>query len=207
MALSNVDLVLMAATGLSWLVAGGVALRARSARPDEANDAAEQPLEQVTDPDAQLQERLTQLQAEATKSADDLKQQLAAKTAEADDAREEAELILLQLHQVQEELEHYFLLSRDLEAQLEQAKAAAPESNPSAVQPNLDLAPLHADLARIKERLQAALQQPEPLPSTQLWSLVRRQQALLTRFQAMHATPAPAAQRASAALDADVVLL
>lgn len=189
MALTNVDLVLMAATGLSWMVAGGVALRTRSAPTDEATDAAEQPLEQASEPEPQLQERLTQLQAEA------------------DDAREEAELILLQLHQVQEELEHYFLLSRDLEAQLEQAKAAAPEPMPAAVQPNLDLAPLHADLARIKERLQAALQQPEPLPSTQLWSLVRRQQALLTRFQAMHATPAPAAQRASADLDADVVLL
>jgi chromosome segregation ATPase len=190
MALTNVDLVLMAATGLSWMVAGGVALRTRSAPTDEATDAAEQPLEQASEPDPQLQERLTQLQAEA------------------DDAREEAELILLQLHQVQEELEHYFLLSRDLEAQLEQAKAAAPEPMPAAVQPNLDLAPLHADLTRIKARLLAALQQPEPLSSsTQLWSLVRRQQALLKRFQAMHATPAPMAQRVSADLDADVVLL
>jgi len=181
MALSNVDLVLMAATGLSWMVAGGVALRSRFAPTDVAAGAAEQPLEQASEPDPQLQERLTQLQAKA------------------DDAREEAELILLQLHQVQEELEHYFLLSRDLEAQLEQAKAA--------VQPHLDLAPLHADLTRIKARLRAALLQPQPLPSTQLWSLVRRQQALLTRFRALHATPVTTAQRAGVDLDTDVVLL
>lgn len=198
MALSNVDFVLMAATGLSWMVAGGVALRTGSARPGETAGAAEQPLEQApepapleqaSEPDPQLQERLTQLQAQA------------------DDAREEAELTLLQLHQVQEELEHYFLLSRDLEAQLEQAKAAVPEPMPASVQPHLDLAPLHADLTRIKARLRAALQQPQPLPSPQLWSLVRRQQALLTRFQAMHAPPVPTAQRAGVDLDADVVLL
>jgi hypothetical protein len=189
MALSNVDLVLMAATGLSWMVAGGVALRTGSARPGETADAAEQPLEQAPEPDPQLQERLTQLQAEA------------------DDAREEAELTLLQLHQVQEELEHYFLLSRDLEAQLEQAKAAVPEPMSASVQPHLDLAPLHADLTRIKARLRAVLQQPQPLPSTQLWSLVRRQQALLTRFRALHATPVPTAQRAGVDLDTDVVLL
>ena len=182
MALTNVDLVLMAATGLSWMVAGGVALRTRSAPTDEATDAAEQPLEQASEPEPQLQERLTQLQAEA------------------DDAREEAELILLQLHQVQEELEHYFLLSRDLEAQLEQAKAGLSPLAP-------EVSPLRDDLERIKTRLTALLSEQPAGDATQLWSLVRRQQALLTRFQAMHATPAPAAQRASAALDADVVLL
>jgi hypothetical protein len=134
MALSNVDLVLVAATGLSWLVAGGVALRSRPARTDEdAGDtapSAEQPVEQISESDPKLQDRLTQLQAEsdeARNSAEALKQQLVAKTVEADEAREEAELILLQLHQVQEELEHYFLLSRDLQGQLEARGAQPPE--------------------------------------------------------------------------------
>jgi chromosome segregation ATPase len=114
MALTNIDLVLIAATGLSWLVAGGVALRSRSARTDEdageAAPSAEQPVEQISEPDPKLQDRLTHLQAEA------------------DEAREEAELILLQLHQVQEELEHYFLLSRDLQRQLEARSAQPPEA-------------------------------------------------------------------------------
>jgi hypothetical protein len=135
MALTNIDLVLVASTGLSWLVAGGVALRVRSARIDEAAGdaapAAEQPVEQISEPDPQLQDRFTHLQAEADEarnSAEALKQQLLAKTAEAEEAREEAELILLQLHQVQEELEHYFLLSRDLQGQLEARGGEPPEA-------------------------------------------------------------------------------
>ena len=135
MALTNVDLFLVAASVLSWMVAGGVALRSRPARTDEdageAAPAAEQPVEQISEPDPKLQDRLTLLQAEADEaaiSAEALMQQLTVKTAEADDAREEAELIQLQLHQVQEELEHYFLLSRDLQCQLEARGGEPPEA-------------------------------------------------------------------------------
>jgi hypothetical protein len=162
--LSNIDLVLVAATGLSWLVAGGVALRSRPARIDEdAGDAApsaEQPVEQISEPDPQLQDRLAQLQAEAA------------------EAREETELILLQLHQVQEELEHYFLLSRDLQGQLE-ARGAQP---PEAV----------GQIKALKQRFGEVIQRQQRR-QTRLESLVLQQNSALTRASRMlQRTPAKA---------------
>jgi chromosome segregation ATPase len=185
MALTNVDLSLVAATCLSWLVAGGVALRVRPAHTyEDAGDAApaaEQPVEQTSEPDPKLLDRLAQLQAEADgarKSAEDLKQQLAAKTAEADEAREDTELILLQLHQVQEELEHYFLLSRDLQGQLE-ARGAQP---PEAV----------GQIKALKQRFAVVIQRQQRRQS-RLEALVLKQNSALTRASRMlQRTPAKA---------------
>jgi hypothetical protein len=185
MALTNADLVLVAATGLSWLVAGGVALRVRSARKDEAAGAvapaAEQPVEQILEPDPQLQDRLVQLQAEADEarnSAEALKQQLVAKTVEADEAREDAELILLQLHQVQEELEHYFLLSRDLQGQLGPLGAQPPEAV--------------GQIKALKQRFGVVIQRQQRLQS-RLEALVLKQNSALTRAsRLLQRTPAKA---------------
>jgi len=169
--------VLVAATGLSWLVAGGVAQRSRPVRTDEdagtSAPAAEQPLEQISEPDSKLQDRLTQLQAEADgarNSAEELKQQLLAKSVEADEARAEAELILLQLHQVQEELEHYFLLSRDLQGQLE-ARGAQP---PEAV----------GQIKALKQRFAVVIQRQQRRQS-RLEALVLKQKCALTRASRM----------------------
>jgi hypothetical protein len=182
MALTNVDLLLIAATGMSLLVAGGVALRARTARADEATAAAaaaaEQPVELASEPDLQLQERLAQQLAAAAKSVEELKQQLEAKSAEANDAREEAELILLQLHQVQEELEHYFLLSRDLQCQLE-ARGAQPAE--AVVQ-----------IKALKQRFGEVIQRQQRRQS-RLEALALKQNSALTRASLLlQRTPAKA---------------
>jgi hypothetical protein len=177
MALTNVDLVLVAATCLSWLVAGGVAQRSRPALTAEGS-AAEQPLDQASDPDPQLQDCLTQQAAAASKCHQELKQQLNAKTGEANDARAEAELILLQLHQVQEELEHYFLLSRDLQGQLEARGAQPPEAL--------------AQIAALKQRFGEVIQRQQRRQS-RLEALVLKQNSALTRAsRLLQRTPAKA---------------
>jgi chromosome segregation ATPase len=194
MALSNIDLVLVAATGLSWLVAGGVAQRSRPVRTDEdagtSAPAAEQPLEQISEPDSKLQDRLTQLQAEADgarNSAEELKQQLLAKSVEADEARAEAELILLQLHQVQEELEHYFLLSRDLQGQLEQRGSQQPA-------PVGQIKALHQRFGEVIQRQQSRQSRLEALVLQQNSALSRASRLLQRRTPAKAAVPPFASQ-------------
>ena len=92
--------------------------------------------------------------------------------AELADAREEAELILLQLHQVQEELEHYFLLSRELQQQLDEAETAPLQVGP---------APSQAELQAIKQRLAGLLRRQAQAPSSITPALQAQQRQTLQR--------------------------
>ena len=98
--------------------------------------------------------------------------EVAALEAELADAREEAELILLQLHQVQEELEHYFLLSRELQQQLDEAETAPLQVGP---------APSQAELQAIKQRLAGLLRRQAQAPSSITPALLAQQRQSLQR--------------------------
>lgn len=105
---------LLAASGLTALVMGGW-MRRQAETPQVIPGEAElDPVLETPAPAAPPPEPLI-ASAPATPA---IQQEL-------EDAREEAELLLLQLHQVQEELEHYFLLSRDLQAQLDGRQLAS----------------------------------------------------------------------------------
>ncbi len=162
-------------------MAGGVALRYTSARTDEPTSVADQPTEDASELDQQLQDRLKQLQAEADdcrEEADSLLLQLRQVQAEADDCREEADSLLLQLHQVQEELEHYFLLSRDLQRQLEAGGAQPPEAV--------------GQLTALKHRFGEVIHRQQRRQS-RLEALVLKQNSALTRASRMlQRTPAKA---------------
>ncbi len=193
MQLSHLEIGLAVATAFASLVAGGSVLRARAAAASNGEGVSRDCLEAA---EAQLGQAQTRIQA--------LERQCTSAQAESADAKEEAELILLQLHQVQEELEHYFLLSQDLQQQLDQA-AAQPESAAAPSTESRDVAALaqhtSADLQRIKQRLSSLLQQDTSTYRRELWALIHRQQAALLRFEQLHRP------EVSAMVDADVVMI
>ncbi len=188
--LTNIDLLLIAASGLSCLVAGGAALRSMSARTNEATAAAfrgaDHSFEQASELHPQLQAPQTQLLVAASNRSEELEKELAAKTVEANDAREEAELLLLQLHKVQEELEHFFILSRDLQGQLEARGAQLPE----AVGQITALKQCFGEVIQRQQRRQSRL---ETLVLQQNSALTRASR-MLQRTQAKSAVPLTASR-------------
>ena len=207
MQLSHLEIGLAVATAFASLVAGGSVLRARAAAASNGDCVSRECLEAAEAQLGQAQIRIQELERQcmsAQADCDAIRGERDAAQAESADAKEEAELILLQLHQVQEELEHYFLLSQDLQQQLDQA-AAQPGSAAAPSTESRDVAALaqhtSADLQRIKQRLSSLLQQDTSTYRRELWALIHRQQAALQRFEQLHCPDV------SVMVDADVVMI
>jgi len=173
-----------AAVGLISLALGGW-LQSRQAEPPESTPPAQEeppsvnPLaEQVEALQAQLKSAAAQ-QLELQDSLQEQEKRAAAQQLEVQDAREESELLLLQLHQVQEELEHYFLLSQELQQQLEQT-----QSEPEELVPSEQLETMRS----IKQRLlNLILERPDAdAGDPAVRALLLRQQQALRRFAALH---------------------
>jgi len=175
--ISDWQFAVAGALGLAALVMGGWVLRQQQPNQPEQKEHSEQA----------DSERLPDSSASAAPAPSP---SLEALEAELADAREEAELILLQLHQVQEELEHYFLLSRDLQQQLEQAQSEPVEqtqSEPEELVPSEQL----ENMRSIKQRLlNLILERPDAeAGDPAVRALLQRQQQALRRFAALHQQP------------------
>lgn len=215
---SNLEIALAFVALLACLLAGGALLRRGKTREEpgeKLSSLQEQAAVQAAEA-AALLTKCTALEAERSEA----QAQCVQLQAECTDAREEAELILLQLHQVQEELEHYFLLSQDLQQQLDQGQSShAAASEADAVTPSDSAAATLAhhtseELQHFKQRLASLLQKDPSSTRSALWSLIRRQQAALRRFERLHRSqtatiPAPSLSGASptAIADGDVVMI